>query len=130
MGEVRDSSSSAAAASRRARAATAPHDGGAPSGEGGGWAGGGGGGGVDGGSEGGGRAGSGGATKYSLAASAAGEYDPTFVRLNRTEHQVKYDRLCFCLFDSLCEEAGSERGKRNGIVRVVCVRFVVRRAKQ
>ncbi|CAM9999167.1 unnamed protein product, partial [Sphacelaria rigidula] len=29
-----------------------------------------------------------GATKYSLKASADGEYDPTFVRLNRTEHQV------------------------------------------
>lgn len=38
---------------------------------------------------GGGRTVGGGATKYSLAASAAGEYDPTFIRLDRTKHQVR-----------------------------------------
>ena len=75
VGEVRDASF----ASRRAAAAAAA----AASAAGGGdadeaW-------GTDGGE---GAGGGGGATKYSLAASAACEYDPTFLRLNRTEHQV------------------------------------------
>ncbi|CAN0375641.1 unnamed protein product, partial [Ectocarpus fasciculatus] len=34
-----------------------------------------------------------GATKYSLAAAAACEYDPTFVRLNRTEHQAAIETV-------------------------------------
>lgn len=42
---------------------------------------------------GGGGGGAGGAIKYSLRASSAGEYDPTFVRLNRTDHQVRRSEL-------------------------------------
>ncbi|CAM9192647.1 unnamed protein product [Ascophyllum nodosum] len=81
VGEARDSSASARSAA--AVAATAATDGGAGPGA----AVGDGTGIGSGGRESGRRGRGGGATKYGLAPSAVGEYDPTFVRLSRTEHQ-------------------------------------------
>lgn len=78
VGEARDSSN------KRVGGGSVGHDGG-PTENGGGVIGGG-----DGGTSGG-RPGGGGATKYSLSTSAVGEYDPTFIRLNRTEHEVRRD---------------------------------------
>lgn len=71
MGEVRDSSSSARFAAPSALGGGEPFGDSADPPESGA----------------GGRA-RGGAMKYGLSASAAGEYDPTFVRLNRAEHEV------------------------------------------
>ncbi|CAN0555648.1 unnamed protein product, partial [Ectocarpus sp. 12 AP-2014] len=76
VGEVRGPSSASA---RAAATAAASAEGGTGGDAGSGGSGGGGGG--------------GGATKYSLAAAAACEYDPTFVRLNRTEHQAAVETV-------------------------------------
>lgn len=51
----------------------------------------------------------GGAMKYSLAASAAGEYDPTFVRLNRAEHQVRAFLFCDGKQTARLDQIGDDR---------------------
>lgn len=86
MGETRGLSSSnpylhGTAAGNAAGGGGNPGGGGGAGGGGGGWQGGEG-------EDGGGSGGGGGAIKYSLSSAVACEYDPAFVRLTRTEHQV------------------------------------------